>query len=49
MEEFEIGIPLAKKNDLLLAERHYSGTLEVKPFSVEVLRRLLISAVERDV
>jgi len=49
MEKLEVGIPLAKKDDLLLAERHYSGTLEAKPFTVGVLRRLLISAVERDV
>jgi hypothetical protein len=49
MEELKIDISLAKKDDLFLAERNYSRTLEAKPFSVEVLRRLLIPAVERDV
>lgn len=48
VEELKIDISLAKKDDLLLAERNHSGALEVKPFLVEVLRRLLIPAVERD-
>ncbi len=49
LKELKVGISLAKKNDPFLAEGNYSGTLEVKPFPVEILRRLLIPAVERDV